>query len=117
MSKKRRGANGEWPRVPTFLDLPEHPPGMPSGDHITLDEEDERILDQVWAEVRSRPTKLFGQTLPRLPSSASESDVAADAAQAQANGQLLDGQCGAHREVVPGPAKRSRKPAAARRAI
>lgn len=56
MSKERLGANGVWPRVPTFPDSPPRPAGIPRGDHIVLDEDDECILDKVWAEVIGTPT-------------------------------------------------------------
>jgi hypothetical protein len=62
MSSERIGADGKWPRVPKF-DIPDLPPG---GDQLVLDEEDERILDKVWADIRSRPARIFGRTLPPL---------------------------------------------------
>jgi hypothetical protein len=64
VSKRRLGTDGEWPRIPKFLDSPPRPAGIPSGDHIVLDDDDERILDKVWAEIRGQGTAIFARTLP-----------------------------------------------------
>jgi hypothetical protein len=92
MSKERLGANGVWPRVPTFPDSPPRPAGIPRGDHIALDEHDERILDKVWAEV-----------IGTAPAEAHAADGRA------APGDSAPRQNGA----AAGTAKQSRKPAPA----
>jgi hypothetical protein len=37
-----------------------------------LTEEDERLLDTAWAEIRRRPLQVFDRTLPALPDSEGE---------------------------------------------
>jgi len=108
-SKGRVGTNGEWPRVPKF-DVPGPPPGYPRGDHIVLDEEDERILDKVWAEIRSRPARVFDRTLP--PADDTTPLAGAPAAgtgrmtrpETERNGAPQNGR----RKAEPRPAKRAR---------
>ena len=68
MSSDSIRTDGQWPRVPKF-DIPDLPPG---GDQLVLDEEDERILDKVWADIRSRPARIFDRTLPALASQDNE---------------------------------------------
>ena len=103
-SKGRLGANGAWPRVPKF-DVPAPPAGYASGDHITLDD-DERILDKVWAEIRSRPARVFDQTLP--PADARQTRPSADgtARTARAKAEQGDARRNGRREAEPRPAKR-----------
>src|SRR5437868_6061913 len=103
MSSGCMGTDSRWPRVPKF-EIPDLPPGKPSGDHIALDEDDERILDKVWADIRKRPARLFGRTLPPLVDDMSEADSPANgttqdlrpAAEANAVGQDGQQEAGSH---------------------
>jgi hypothetical protein len=106
-NKGRIGANGVWPRVPKF-DVPTPPAGYPSGDHITLDEDDERILDKVWAEIRSRPARAFDQTLPPASDAAPQAGPPTDGAGRTTRGEIQhDGpRRNGRRRAEPRPAKR-----------
>jgi hypothetical protein len=106
------GVDGKWPRLPKF-DTAAVPPG---GDQsITLTEEDERMLDQIWAEVRSRPTKVFGGTLPPLPRAGVGTSVLSDGTEHLAPAATGDGSASTPApngvRATGGSAKRRRKAA------
>ncbi len=71
----RRRAKRSFPQEHNFA-LPGVPPGGEQS--VTLTEEDERVLDAAWAEIRRHPLKVFDCTLPRLPGSESKSHAHSD---------------------------------------
>jgi hypothetical protein len=113
VSSNRIGPHDKWPRIPNF-DTTGVPPG---GDQsIILSEEDERLLDEIWAEVRRRPAKVFGGTLPPIPEGGGDALESAGGASAATSSDRGDARNASSNRngtssSAAGAAKRRRKAA------